>query len=108
MQFVYLPTFVKRLKELSKKYPSIKNSLSRLIKELDSKPEMGTSLGKGCYKVRLIVKSKNRGKSGGARMITCVKIKLDTIYFLTIYDKSLPIWFLQEMKRRLTVIMTSL
>lgn len=88
MQFVYLPTFVKRLKELSKKYPSIKNDLSHLLKELDTNPEMGMSLGKGCYKVRLIIKSKNRGKSGGARLITCVKIKMDTIYFLTIYDKS--------------------
>jgi hypothetical protein len=48
---------------------------------------MGTSLGKGCYKIRLVIKSKNRGKSGGARMITCVKIRIDTIYFLTMYDK---------------------
>ncbi len=88
MQFVYLPTFVKRLRELSKKYPSIKNDLSNLLKELEVHPEMGTSLGKSCYKVRITIKSKNRGKSGGARIITCVKIRLDTIYFLAIYDKS--------------------
>ena len=88
MQFVYLPVFVKRLKELSKKYISIKNDFSSLLKELEENPASGTSLGKGCYKVRLAIKSKNRGKSGGARIITHVKIESDTVYFLTIYDKA--------------------
>lgn len=87
MQFVYLPTFVKQLKELSKKYPSAKNDFSDLLKELNIHPQTGTSLGKDCYKIRLSIKSKGRGKSGGARIITCVKIKMDTIYFFTIYDK---------------------
>jgi mRNA-degrading endonuclease RelE of RelBE toxin-antitoxin system len=91
MQFVYLPVFVKRLKELSKKYISIKNDFSSLLKELEENPESGTSLGKGCYKVRLAIKSKNRGKSGGARIITHVKIESDTVYFLTIYDNNLVI-----------------
>ncbi|MEP7374618.1 MAG: type II toxin-antitoxin system RelE/ParE family toxin [Chitinophagaceae bacterium] len=88
MKFVYLPTFVKRLKELAKKYPSVKSDFSNLLKELESDPERGTSLGKDCYKIRLAIKSKGRGKSGGARIITCVKIRLDAIYFLTIYDKA--------------------
>jgi len=34
------------------------------------------------------IKSKNTGKSGGARVITCVKIVAEKIYLLTIYDKS--------------------
>ncbi len=32
--------------------------------------------------------SKGRGKSGGARVITCVKVIQETVYLLTIYDKS--------------------
>jgi mRNA-degrading endonuclease RelE of RelBE toxin-antitoxin system len=87
MKFVYLPNFVKRIKDLSKKYPSIKNDFSGLLKVLEVNPRIGTELGKDCYKIRLAIKSKGRGKSGGARLITCVKIQLNTIYFLTIYDK---------------------
>ena len=34
------------------------------------------------------IKSKNTGKSGGARAITCVKLVDDVIYLLAIYDKS--------------------
>ena len=45
-------------------------------------------LGKDCYKVRMAISSKNQGKSGGARVITCVKIVDDTLYLLSIYDKS--------------------
>ena len=87
MKFIYLPTFVKRLKELVKKYPSVKNEFQNLLTAIEANPEMGTPLGKDCYKIRLAIKSKSRGKSGGARVITCVKIGIDTIYFLTIYDK---------------------
>src|ERR1017187_844486 len=88
MKFIYLPTFVRRLKELAKKYPSIKNDFSSLLKELEANPRIGTELGKDCYKIRLAIKSKGRGKSGGARLITCVNIQMEAIYFFTIYDKA--------------------
>jgi len=42
-------------------------------------------------KVRMAITSKNKGKSGGARIITCnilVDIVNTDIYLLTIYDKS--------------------
>jgi hypothetical protein len=45
-------------------------------------------LGKGCYKVRMRIASKGRGKSGGARLITCVRIVGNVVWLLTIYDKS--------------------
>jgi hypothetical protein len=44
--------------------------------------------GKDCYKIRLSITSKRRGKSGGARLITCLKIKDKNVFLLTIYDKS--------------------
>lgn len=34
------------------------------------------------------IAAKGKDKSGGARVITCVKIVNETIYLLTIYDKS--------------------
>lgn len=87
MEFIYLPTFQKRLKGLAKKYPSIKKDISTLFKQLEGNPIMGNEIGKNCYKIRMAISSKGKGKSGGARVITCVKIKDDGIYFLTIYDK---------------------
>jgi len=88
MEFIYLPVFVKKIKELSKKYPSIKNDLATLLELLQKYPQSGTSLGRDCYKIRLAIKSKNTGKSGGARIITCIKMQDNKIYFLTIYDKA--------------------
>lgn len=36
----------------------------------------------------MAITSKGTGKSYGARAITCVKIINDTVYLLSIYDKS--------------------
>lgn len=80
--------FLKELKPLSKKYPSLKNDLLRLNEELLNNPFSGNELGKNCYKVRLKISSKGKGKSGGARVITCVKIIHEKIFLLSIYDKS--------------------
>jgi hypothetical protein len=88
MEFIYLPGFVKKLKEYAKKHPSLKNDFEKLLQLLQQFPRTGSSLGKDCYKIRIAIKSKSKGKSGGARVITCVKIQDDRIYFLTIYDKS--------------------
>jgi hypothetical protein len=56
--------------------------------ELIANPTLGESLGKDCYKIRMTVTSKSKGKSGGARIITCVKIIQEQIFLLAIYDKS--------------------
>jgi hypothetical protein len=49
---------------------------------------MGTSLGNNMYKVRMAITSKGRGKSAGARIITCVVYKRNQILLAEIYDKS--------------------
>ena len=36
----------------------------------------------------MAVISKGKGKSGGSRVIACVKIKVNSVYLLSIYDKS--------------------
>ncbi|WP_394335460.1 type II toxin-antitoxin system RelE/ParE family toxin [Geofilum rhodophaeum] len=45
-------------------------------------------MGHNCCKIRLAIASKGKGKSGGARIITHVVFKDDTVYLLSIYDKS--------------------
>src|SRR5690606_33216537 len=85
-----IPThrFEKELKRLVKKYPSLKTEFAKLIDNLILDPTAGTSLGNNCYKIRLAIGSKGKGKSGGARVITHLYIETETVYMLTIYDKS--------------------
>ncbi len=80
--------FSKELKRLIKKFPSLKNEFSALIDKLNTNPESGTFISNNCYKIRLSILSKGKGKRGGARVITHVYLKAKTIYLLTIYDKS--------------------
>ena len=54
-------------------------------------PFEGVDLGMGVRKVRMSIKSKGKGKSGGARVITYSLTADDediNLTFLTIYDKS--------------------
>jgi hypothetical protein len=87
-KFSTTPGFDKGVKLLAKKFPSIPSDLKLLKEELLTNPESGVSLGKNCYKVRMQIKSKGKGKSGGARIITCVIHISNDIYLLDIYDKS--------------------
>ena len=48
----------------------------------------GEPLGKDCYKIRVAITSKGQGKSGGARVISFVRVVQNTVYLLSIYDKS--------------------
>ena len=80
--------FERELKRLAKKYSSIKNDFESLIISLKENPKQGQPLGKDCYKLRMAISSKGRGKSGGSRIITCVKITSESLFLLSIYDKS--------------------
>jgi mRNA-degrading endonuclease RelE of RelBE toxin-antitoxin system len=84
----FVPAFKKQLKRLSKKYPSIVSDLRTLAETVKVAPTTGISLGNNCYKIRLSISSKKAGKRGGARVVTCIRIEQDTIYFLRIFDKS--------------------
>lgn len=84
----YTDNFEREVRKLAKKYRSIKNDLGRLIDDLRKNPLQGTPIGKDCYKVRLAIFSKGRGKSGGARVITHVHVAGAQVYLLSVYDKS--------------------
>jgi mRNA-degrading endonuclease RelE of RelBE toxin-antitoxin system len=87
-EIVFTDSFYRKLKPLIKKYSSIKQDLTRLRADLQAYPTAGDALGRDCYKVRMRIEAKGKGKSGGARVITCVKVVANRIYLLTIYDKS--------------------
>lgn len=80
--------FRKEAKKLSKKYASFKSELADLGSQLSLDPTIGKSLGNNCFKIRLAIASKGKGKSGGARVITYFYVAQDTVYLLSIYDKS--------------------
>lgn len=83
-----LSKFDKNLKVLVKKYPSLKIEFIDLVKTLKENPMQGTQIGKNCYKIRIAIASKGKGKSGGARLVIQVVVTEEIVYLLTIYDKS--------------------
>ena len=93
-KFGYIPSFAKELKTLCKKYKSLKKDFEALKEENETNPNIGVSLGDGLRKIRLNISSKNKGKSGGARVITHeILVEIDhqetmSVAFISIYDKS--------------------
>ena len=82
------PRFKQTSRRFFKKYASFADDFEQLIAGLKSNPQAGAALGRDCFKIQMRIKSKNAGKSGGVRVITCVKIVDEKIYLLAIYDKS--------------------
>ncbi len=91
--------FKKEAKRFYKKFPSLADDLEKLIQTIRNNPAHGTSLGYNIYKIRLAIKSKGKGKSGGARVITYVQPeiilqiekeanKVTIVSLVSIYDKS--------------------
>ena len=77
-------------KKLVKKYPSFKEDLVNFGKSLLENPKQGAELAPGIRKIRMAIKSKGKGKSGGARVITYSFITQEMdgkIVLLLIYDK---------------------
>lgn len=80
--------FQRQAKRLIKKFPSLKGELQELNNLLADNPIQGDELGNNCYKIRISIASKGKGKSGGARVITHVYVSGKEIFLLSIYDKS--------------------
>jgi len=60
-----VPSFNRELKQLAKKFPSIKNDIQMLVDKLIQEPKFGIPIGGNCYKIRMAITSKGKGKSGG-------------------------------------------
>ena len=80
--------FKKQAKHLLKKYPSLKNERNTVVGTLEADPIQGVSIGNNCYKIRIAIASKNKGKSGGGRLIIHVQFSHDLVYMISIYDKA--------------------
>jgi mRNA-degrading endonuclease RelE of RelBE toxin-antitoxin system len=86
--------FMRRARKLAKKHKSLSKDLVGLNELLLREPRHGTLIQPDVYKVRLAIKSKGKGKSGGAKVITYVEtevkqtVGLTSVHLLTIYDKS--------------------
>jgi mRNA-degrading endonuclease RelE of RelBE toxin-antitoxin system len=103
------PFFEREPKPLIKKYFSLADELNDLISSFAEQPVQGTALANNCYKIRLAIKSKGRGKSSGARIITCVIAVREVVLLLSIYDKSEQrTIFDAEIKKRLNTYLKDL
>ncbi len=90
-------SFKKQAKPLLKKFHSLKKELTQLENVLIENPKFGIQIGQNSYKIRLSVKSKGKGKSGGVRIIShleteiigLLEIKEENIIvnLISIYDK---------------------
>ena len=85
---VMTPLFEGDLKKLAKRHSSVKGDVSDLIRSLEKNPLQGQPLGNNCFKIRMAISSKKKGKSGGARVISYVKLIDEDVYLLSIYDKA--------------------
>lgn len=93
MIFEVIPTpdFERSFKVLAKRHRSLKQDIIDFSDSLQKNPFQGDELAPGIRKIRMAIKSKGRGKSGGARVITYTIITLEDagfVFLLEIYDKS--------------------
>ena len=83
--------FRRQAKRLLKKHKSLTDDLAELQRLLLANPFIGTDLGGGKRKIRLKITSKNKGKSGGLRVITFNVLQTNdglSVFLITLYDKS--------------------
>ena len=82
--------FAKEAKRLAKKYPSFKQDYKDFLVSIKNNPLQGDEITKNIRKIRMAIKAKGKGKSGGARVITfniLTDIKNGQVVFLLLYDK---------------------
>lgn len=93
MNFEVIPTpdFEKSFKILAKRHRSLKQDFLVFSQALKENPFQGDELTPGIRKIRMAIKSKGRGKSGGARVITYTVLTMEEaglVYLIDIYDKN--------------------
>ena len=82
--------FAKEAKRLAKKYPSFKQDYKDFLESIKNNPLQGDEITKNIRKIRMAIKAKGKGKSGGARVITfniLTDIENGHVVFLLLYDK---------------------
>lgn len=75
-------------KRLKKKHKSLEADFESLLLSLQKNPRQGVEILEDIWKIRMNITSKGRGKSGGARIIVRVRIVMDELQLIYIYDKA--------------------
>jgi hypothetical protein len=89
IQVYFTPLFDRKFKKHLKKYQSLSDDLRQFIENMSEANSV--NMGGSIFKYRLSVKSKNKGKSGGFRIISfeiLVNENEKDVTLLTLYDKS--------------------
>lgn len=84
------PDFKKQLRKLEKRYRKIKSDLEPILMQIQMGEIVGDRLqgiDAEVFKVRVRNSDTNRGKSGGYRVIYCLKLP-ECVVLLDIYSKS--------------------
>ena len=82
--------FAKEAKRLAKKYPSFKKDYKEFLESIKNNPLQGDEITKNIRKIRMAIKAKGKGKSGGARVIpfnVFTDVENGHVVFLLLYDK---------------------
>ena len=82
--------FAKEAKRLAKKYPSFKQDYKDFLVSIKNNPLQGDEITKNIRKIRMAIKAKGKGKSGGARVITfniLTDVENGQVVLLLLYDK---------------------
>ena len=82
--------FGKEAKRLAKKYPSFKQDYKEFLESIKDNPLQGDEITKNIRKIRMAIKAKGKGKSGGARVITfniLTDVENGQVVLLLLFDK---------------------
>ena len=82
--------FSKEFKTLLKKFPSLKSDFQNILDNIEKELNLADDLGNGFKKIRINIKSKGKGTSGGGKIITyetIIAIDNKLVLFVSIYNK---------------------
>jgi mRNA-degrading endonuclease RelE of RelBE toxin-antitoxin system len=88
LEITKTPIFEKQLKSLKKRFRNIDKDVDGWSGQVADVCDLGVLLGDGIYKVRISNSDKQRGKSGGYRVISYLKLVKNELILIYIYDKS--------------------
>jgi len=87
MHFRTTALFDKQAKKLHKKYKHLKDDIAVFVAQFETLHLSSVTISSNIHKIRIANSDKNRGKSAGYRIYYYLYIE-ETVYLLTIYDKS--------------------
>ena len=85
-EIIILPHFKRALKPLTKRHRTLLEEVKNNLKDFE--PANHIKVLEQVYKLRITVKSLNRGKSGSFRLFILVTIEKSNLVPITIYAKS--------------------